>query len=167
MKGECWMTTLRSRIYILILIALVTGCSAKTYIEFNNRAVLKHTFSMYIEPDNDTFSQRFCKVFKETLSWEQYLYLPDNPQDADSIMKISVRKNGAQDFIVKLNIKEKDTEQKYTVKVKISVKQKEQQLETAAKTLAYNLQQILDLPPEINAATIYYHLTDPSDGEVR
>ncbi len=161
------MTTLRSRICILLLTALITGCSAKTYIEFNNRAVLKHTFSIYIEPNNDTITQRFCKVFKETLAWEQYLYLPDSPQDADSIMKIFVKKSGDQDFVVKLNIKEKDTEQKYTVEVKIGVRQKEQQLETAAKTLAYNLQQILDLPPEINAATIYYHLTDPSDGEVR
>ncbi|BAT72301.1 hypothetical protein TST_1515 [Thermosulfidibacter takaii ABI70S6] len=159
------MITLKNRqiwLFAFLTLILLCSCSSKVSITFDNTAYLHHTYSLYIEPNNDTLSKEFAEKFKETLRWEQYLYLPDTPEDADSIMKVKVAKRG-NCYEVEMNITEKATNNKCQIKSTITA----DSLDVAAKALAYNLQSALELPPEVNAATPYYNLTDPSGGENR
>ena len=155
---------LRKALSILaIVLALgLSACAPQVGMNYKNTALLKHTYSLFIRPSKDKLSQEFARYFKETLLWEQYLYLPEDESDADSTVDLKVERT-TKGFKVLLHFMEKDTNGDYRVTVYLYTKPSlKDPVKAAAKFLAYHLQEFCEFPPEINAATLYYNLTDPS-----
>ena len=144
------------RISAFLLTLITAGCLTPTVnFTYTGHAILKHTYAIYIEPA-DAASAEFCNVLKETLKWEGYLYLPDCKEDADTVMKLKSTKT-PDGFKVELTFTEKGNSPQ---KVYITIKAPD--IKDAARVLAYHFQEIVELPPDVEAGTVYYNLTDPS-----
>ncbi len=141
------------KIFVLLCLTLLS-CSTKESINWNNNLYLKHTYSVYLKCPKDYIS--FCKTFKDQMKWEGYIYIPNNLEDADTVMNISIKRN-LKGYLMVIEAEEKTgNRQKSTIFIKAS------SLEEAAKVLAHNFHWLAELPPDVEAVSPYYHLTDPS-----
>ena len=143
----------KANIFALLCLTLLS-CSTKESISWNNNLYLKHTYSVYLKcPKNYA---NFCKTFKDQMKWKGYLYLPNNPEDADTVMSLSIKRSPDK-YVVLIEAEEKaGNHQKSVIYIKAPSP------EEAAKALSHNFHWIAELPPDVEAATPYYHLTDPS-----
>ncbi len=151
------------RILIAVIIATLAGCAPKVKMSYNQRATLRHTYSIFIYPENPQAKQ-FVSILREHLKWEQYLYLPKERSEADSTMGVLLKEKkvgSSRELHLTLNIRELSENNTYTIKVLLSVPDRNA-CEIAARHLAHHMDELLVLPPDANAGTLYYNLSDPS-----